>query len=162
MKLTNKQKAMLHMIPNTLGIDDAQRRIIQRNVGGFHSAKDTTATHEGFAAVMAYYEQQANGKLDGYTAGYWQAQHEKNENAGGHDNNRIIYRILQAGDLLGMGRLDVEAFLASDHMSGGMFVSLDDCDYRWLQKLLDGLSARIRRKTSQALTRSTEPALPLF
>ncbi len=137
MQLTNKQKMLLHRVPAALGVDEAQRRIIQRNVGGFYSAADKTAGHVGFAAVMAYYEARSSGKLAGFTAGYWQAAHERNQQTG--STERLVWRIRQEAATLGWDDVRIEAFLSSDRMSSGACVSLTDASIYWLRKCLQGL-----------------------
>ena len=54
MALTSKQKALLHIAPQRLGIDAETRLDIQEDLGGARSAKDMS--FQGFLAVMRYYE----------------------------------------------------------------------------------------------------------
>ncbi len=143
--LSNKQKKLLHMIPAKLGIDSAERRVIQQNIGGFYSSADQTASHAGFAAVMAHYEAKAGGKLDYYTAGYWKGQAGKADGQHG-DTSRLLWRIRKEAERLNWEYPgDVEAFLASDHMSCGQYTSVDDCPVYWLTRTLDAMLAMIKR-----------------
>jgi len=145
--LTNPQKKALHAVARRLGIDDEQRHLIQRNIGGFHSAADRTASHDGFAAVMAFYEDRAGGCLHGNTAGYWAAAHARNEARDGDGSpDRLTWRIRRTAEQLGWTELDVEAFLASEHCSSGRFVRLADANAYWLRRCLDGLQAIARRR----------------
>ncbi len=77
MSLTNGQKRALHVAARQAGIDEQQRRIIQRNIGGFHSAADKTASRQGFIACMGFYERRCGGALEGNTAGYWQGEDDR-------------------------------------------------------------------------------------
>lgn len=139
MGLTNKQKMLLHIAPARLGIDESQRRVIQRNIGGFYSAADRAASHAGFAAVMAYYEQRAGGRLEGYTPGYWQAAHDRNER--GESTERLIWRIrrLAGPGGLGMSGRQIDEFLAGPHMTNGQFNHLEEAPAYWLRKCLQGI-----------------------
>lgn len=149
--LTNRQKMLLHRVPQALGVDDAQRRVIQRNVGGFHSAADTTASHEGFCAVMAFYEGRAGGTLDGFTAGYWQAAHQRNEAGGGHSTERLARRIRLLAAEMGWTLGDAEALLVSDHCSSGQAKRLDEAPAYWLSRLLDAMKAIAARQAGQGV-----------
>jgi hypothetical protein len=69
--LLNWHKAMLHSVPASLGVDDAQRRLIQKNLGGEWSAADMD--YAGFCRVMAHYE--TCGFVDERKGrGWWTAQ----------------------------------------------------------------------------------------
>ena len=141
--LTNKQKTLLHLIPKGLGVDDAQRRVIQRNVGGFYSAADKTASHAGFAAVMAYYEDRAGGQLERYTPGFWAAAVEKTS---GEDRSRLLWRIEREAEALTWRYPeDVNAFLASKKMSGGKYADVRETPIYWLSRLLQALIEMRRR-----------------
>lgn len=146
MALSNKQKAALHTVPAALGIDEAQRRIIQRNVGGFHSSADPTASHEGFAAVMAFYEGRAGGHLRGYSRGYWAGQHAANEAAvPGGPTHRLLDRVDREAERLGWDRERVDGFLAGPHCSGGAAIDVEHASPYWLGKLIDALRAMADR-----------------
>ena len=149
MALTNKQKALLHMAAEKLGIDEAQRRIIQQNVGGFFSAADRTAGHEGFCAVMAFYEDRSGGRLAGCTEGYWRDSHAKN--AGRVPTHRLIRRIDSEADLLGWTRLHVDNFLAGKHMTSGGHTSVQDAPAYWLRRLLQALIEMNKRGALHAV-----------
>jgi len=145
--LTNKQKMLLHVVPGKLGIDDEQRRTIQRTVGGFESAADRKATHAGFAAVMAFYEDRAGGTLEGYTPSYWRHSHERNE-AGGGGQDRLVYLIRQQATQMGWSAADVEHFLSSKHCSSGLFGKLRQASNYWLSRCLDGMKAMAKRQAN--------------
>ena len=76
--LTNGQKRALHRAARLAGIAEAQRRVIQVNIGGFYSAADRTVTRHGFIVVMAHLERLAadRGEMVARTWGYWQAAPE--------------------------------------------------------------------------------------
>ena len=139
MNLSNKQKMLLHAVPNKLGIDQAQRRIIQWNVGGFYSAADPV-TREGFIAVMAHYELTAGGDLGelGFfsTPGYWKAEAAK---ALPSDGQRELLRRL-AGQI-GMTPASLDAFLAGPKMSSGACAGLADCPPYWLGRAIEACKA---------------------
>lgn len=140
--LTKKQKMLLHMAPDRLGIDEAGRRTVQRNVGGFCSAADSDATHEGFVAVMAFWETRSGGCLDGFTPRYWQrADAEKNP------TDRLCWRIRQEAAELALTAGQVDAFLAGKHMSGGRYHTVQEAPAYWLRRVLQALiEIRKRRK----------------
>ena len=142
--LTRKQKMLLHTAAKSLGIDEAQRRVIQTNAGGFYSAADKTASREGFAAVMAFYEDRSGGRLDGFTAGYWRDAVAKNQR--GDDTDRLVWRIRREADALGWSAADTDAFLAGRHMSAGKVASVADASAYWLGKLLEALKQMNRRR----------------
>ena len=144
--LTNKQKMLLHVAPGKLGIDAEQRRTIQRTVGGFESAADRKASHEGFAAVMAFYEDRAGGALESYTKGYWAAASRRHADGGGA-TDRLIHRIRRQADARGWSEVDVERFLASKHCSSGKHLSLASASTYWLSRCLDGMTAIHGRRT---------------
>lgn len=143
MKFSPKQIKLLHVVPRNLGIDDPQRRLIQRNVGGFHSAADRTATREGFIAVMTFYEDRAGGRLDGFTAGYW-----RDEDASANPTDRITWRCRKEARDLGLSDGQLDAFVAGSHMSRGAYATLADCPAYWLRKVLQAL-VEIRRRRGQ-------------
>ncbi|HUT58071.1 MAG TPA: hypothetical protein VNA25_09510 [Phycisphaerae bacterium] len=134
MRLSNKQKALLHMIPAGLGIDEAQRRIIQRNVGGFYSAADRAVTRWGFQRVMGYYEDRAGGKLDGFSAGYWSGQAAA---AGPEDG--LLWRVCEEARQLDWSVDDANRFMASTHMSSGRFQRVAEADTYWLTRMVQAL-----------------------
>ena len=134
MRLSNKQKMLLHLAAKEAGVGEEQRRTVQRNVGGFYSAADTTATRQGFIAVMAFYERVSDGRLTGFSKSYWQAQ-----DAASNPTDALAHRIGSEAAKLGWRGENVNAFLASRHMSGGLY---DDCSTApayWLRRLLQGL-----------------------
>ena len=139
--LTKPQKAALHIAAKAAGVDDAQRRVIQRNVGGFYSAADRPASHEGFVAVMAFYEDRCGGSLPRYTPGYW-----RDRDAQQNPLERYLYAIRREAAALAMTADDVDRFLASKHVSGGVYQSVEAAPAYWLRRLLDALVAIRRRK----------------
>jgi len=143
MKLSNRQKMLLHTVPKALGIDDDQRRMIQSNLGGFHSAADGTASREGFIAVMAFYEARAGGALDGFTAGYWR---QADAEASPADATRYHLRRIAEEIDWPAGLLD--RFIAGPHMSNGACTGIDDAPEYWLLRAIEALKvikARARR-----------------
>lgn len=124
--------------------DEDQYRLVLRNVGGFRSAADKTASREGFIAVMAFFEERAGGKLSRADAGYWQGQ-----DAQFNPRDPLIWKIRQQAKQLGMTDGELDAFLASKHMSSGSYSRLADAPTRWLSKVLDGLRAIAHRKDTQ-------------
>ena len=135
---------LLHTAAKSLGIDEAQRRVIQANVGGFYSAADKTASREGFAAVMAFYEARSDGKLDGFSEGYWRGAVAKNQSGDGTD--RLIWRIRREAEALRWSDADVDAFLAGGHMSAGKAARVADASGYWLGRLLEALKQMNRRR----------------
>ena len=134
---------LLHSIPNKLGVDSAQRRIIQWNVGGFYSAADLV-TREGFIAVMAHYEMVAGGDLSalGFHSdrGYWQREAEKSMPA---DGQRELLRRLASQ--IGMAPAVLDAFLAGPKMSSGACTGLADCPPYWLGRAIEAAKAILKR-----------------
>ena len=143
MNLSRKQKMLLHTVPNKLGVDPAQRRIIQWNVGGFYSAADAVS-REGFIAVMAHYEMVAGGDLStmGFHSdrGYWQRECEK---ALPSDSQREMLRRL--AEQIGMAPAALDAFLAGPKMSSGACTGLADCPPYWLGRAIEAAKAILKR-----------------
>jgi len=143
MNLSNKQKMLLHVAAAQAGVNEDERRLIQRNVGGFHSAADTTTTREGFIAVMAFYEARAGGALDGFTAGYWR---QADAEASPADATRYHLRRIAEEIDWPAGLLD--RFIAGPHMSNGACTGIDDAPEYWLLRAIEALKvikARARR-----------------
>lgn len=147
MSLTNGQKKALHVAAKAAGVDEAARRLIQRNVGGFHSAADTTATRQGFIAVMSFYERCCDGHLRGFTPGYWKGQDET-----ANPTDAIVFRIRQEAKALGLSNEQLNGFLAGPHMSSGAYDDVTACPAYWLRKLLEGLKAIGKRRRRRQLT----------
>jgi len=145
MNLSRKQKMLLHTVPAAMGIDDHERRLIQRNVGGFHSAADKTCTREGFIACLAFYEDRAGGSLAGFTAGYWRGEDRK-----ANPTDAIAWRCRQEAQAMGLAADQLDAFVAGPHMSRGAYATLADCPAYWLRKVLEGLKAIRRRRMREA------------
>ena len=152
MPLTNKQKMLLHVVPAKLSppIDEAQRRVIQRAVGGFYSSADATATREGFVSVMAFYEDRSGGRLDGFSQGYWADARDKNER--GEQTDRLTWRIAREAEALGWSADQVDAFLAGRHMSSGKCLSVQTAGVYWLSRLVEALIRMNARSPSGGAT----------
>lgn len=138
--LTNGQKKALHSAAREAGVGEEDRRLIQRNLGGFYSAADKTASREGFIAVMAFLEARAGGRLSGCTLGYWRAETVK-----ANPTDRLLYRINREAAAMGWTPQHVDAFLHSDRMSSGLFGTVADAPAYWLRKLLEAMLAIQRR-----------------
>ena len=136
MRLSNKQKMLLHVAAAQAGVSEDDRRMIQRNVGGFHSAADTTTTREGFIAVMAFYESRAGGALRGFTRGYWQGQ-----DAQANPTDALVHRVRQEAYRMGMSDRQLDLFIAGPHMSGGACESVETAPAYWLRRCLEALKA---------------------
>ncbi len=143
MNLSRKQKMLLHAVPSRIGIDEAQRRIIQWNLGGFYSAADGVS-REGFIAVMAHYELTAGGTLANigfnFTRGYWKAEADK---ACPADGQREVLRRL--AEQIGMAPAVLDAFLAGPKMSSGACSGLADCPPYWLGRAIEAAKAILKR-----------------
>jgi len=143
MNLSRIQKMLLHTIPAKLGIDAAQRRIIQWNVGGFCSAADPV-TRQGFICVMAHYEIVAGGDLGvlgcSCKPGYWRAEADK---AAPADSQREHLRRLACQ--IGMAPAALDAFLAGPKMSSGACTGLADCPPYWLGRAIEACKAIVKR-----------------
>jgi len=143
--LSNGQKRALHAAARQAGLTEAERRLVQRNVGGFHSAADRTATREGFIAVMAFLEARCGGRLNGCGEGYWRGQ-----DAAANPLDRLRWRIRREAEARGWTEADAEAFLASRHMSGGACRLLAEAPAYWLTRLLQALIEMNRRAVGTA------------
>lgn len=138
--LTNGQKKALHSAARQLGLLEPERRLVQRNIGGFFSAADRTASRQGFIAVMAFFEAKAGGQIGGSDRGYWQDQ-----DAHANPLDALRHRVNQAAKRMGWSSEDVDKFLASEHMSSGLFATAAEAPAYWLSRLLDGMQAIERR-----------------
>jgi len=146
MKLSNRQKALLHSVPAALGIDEAQRRLIQQNVGGFYSAADRTCSRQGFIAVMAFYEQRSGGPLRGFTPGYWSA-----EDRDANPADALRYRVRRMAAEMGLPADELDRFIAGKHMSSGACAGLDDAGAYWLRSTIEALKVIRRRGQRRAV-----------
>lgn len=145
MELSKKQKMLLHTVPAALGISNEERILIQRSLGGFHSAADPTAGREGFIAVMAHYEARSPGqKIAGNTPGYWAAENKKvtSGEAGRQAKLAMIYK---AKLQLNWSYITLDNFLGGPRMSNGVFGHIDEASDYWLKKCLQALLAIIKR-----------------
>lgn len=145
MSLTNGQKRALHAAARQAGVDDEQRRLIQRNIGGFHSAADKTATRQGFIAVMAFYERRCGGCLAGSTRGYWAFEDDK-----ANPTDGLVFACRKTASRLGLSNGQLDAFLAGRHMSCGACESIEQAPAYWLRKLLEGLKVIAKRNRGRA------------
>lgn len=139
--LTNGQKKALHVAARNAGLTDDQRRLVQRQIGGFHSAADRRAGREGFIAVMRFYEDRAGGRLPGCTAGYWAQQDDQ-----ANPTDALVHLCRKHAAALGMTVEQLDAFVAGEHMSRGACVDVETATAYWLRRLLEGLKAMARRK----------------
>jgi len=141
MNLSNKQKMLLHVAAAQAGVTEDQRRVIQRNVGGFHSAADRTCTREGFIAVMAFYEARCGGSLRSFSAGYWAGQDAK-----ANPTDALVCRVRREAHGLGMNDQMLDLFIAGPHMSSGACESVATAPAYWLRRCLEALKAIARRR----------------
>jgi len=145
MSLTNGQKKALHSAARQAGLDEQERRLIQQNIGGFFSAADRSASREGFIAVMAFCEKRCGGCLAGCTVGYWSAQ-----DAQANPLDGLRHRLNHQAAAMGWSPGDVDRFLASEHMSSGLYGSVEDAPAYWLGRLLEALKAIASRRIRSA------------
>ena len=154
MRLSNRQKAMLHWVPAALGIGEADRLTLQRNVGGFESAADPRATRSGFIALMAHYESCFRGRrIRGFTAGYWADEDAKAKGspprsmaAGSPPTDALVFACRRQAQALGWDEAKLDAFLAGKHMSSGNCRSVATAPAYWLGRLLNALKAMAQRQ----------------
>jgi hypothetical protein len=142
MSLTNGQKKALHSAARQAGLNDDQRRMIQKGIGGFDSAAAAGWGRDGFLRVMAHYEQQyCDGCLRGCTPHYWRDQAR-----GARPADRLLFAIRReaAGLPEPMTDSQVDAFLA--RMSGGKESDARASGVYWLSRLLDALKALGERR----------------
>jgi cytochrome c2 len=149
MALSAKQKMLLHTVPQALGISDEERILIQRSLGGFHSAADPTAGREGFIAVMAHYESRSpGGQIAGNTPGYWQTEDRK-VTSGEAGRQAKIAMIRKACAQLNWSDQTLNNFLCGPRMSSGLFGHADEASDYWLRKCLQALLAIITRNAGR-------------
>lgn len=141
MSLTNGQKRAIHAAARQAGLNRQQYETVIWHVGAFRSAADSTASRQGFIAVMAFLEERCDGCLRGNTSDYWRDQDRQH-----NPRDPIIHRIRQVAASLGMDDHGLDEFMAGKHMSGGWYSSLNAAPTRWLVKLLEGLKAMERRR----------------
>jgi hypothetical protein len=141
MELSRKQKMLLHTVPASLGLNDEQRRMIHRNVGGFESAADKRITREGFIAVMAFYEVKSNGRLSGFTEWYWRDQDRL-----ANPLDALRHRLrTDAYAMIGWRGDKLDAFIAGPHMSSGDCECVNDASAYWLRRCIEAVKAIYRR-----------------
>ena len=141
MELSRKQKMLLHTVPASLRLDDEQRRLIQRNIGGFESAADPRATREGFIAVMAFYEGKLGGQAGGFTPGYWAG-----ENARANPTSALAHRLVSEAARFGWTIEQLDTFIAGPHMSSGACDDAAHAPAYWLRRCLEAVKAMATRK----------------
>jgi len=125
-------------------VSEADRRLIQQNIGGFYSAADRTASRVGFLRCMATFEWRCGGALPWGTHHYWRQAADEADPLDG-----LRWRIDRMAESLGWSAGDVDAFLASDHMTSGRYGSVREAPRYWLSRLLDALKAIHARATAQ-------------
>ena len=155
MKLSNRQKAILHKAAAAAGHDEARRRQVQRSIGGFNSCCDRSVTREGFIAVMAYFEGECHGQLPGFTPGYWFGQSLRAEPL-----DALKVSIRREAQALGWSEGDTESFLASEHLSRGRFRRIQEAPPYWLSRLLDALKAIRKRRENDPAKKGDDHARP--
>jgi len=140
MKLSRRQKQALHVAAREAGLNDDQRRMVQRAVGGFESAADDVPRH-AFIAVMAHLEGLAGGALRGFTPGYWAG-----EAARATPEDALRVRARRLGHEAGMDDDAIDRFLAGPHLSDGQAACVAAASVAWLRKLVDALQAMRERE----------------
>jgi len=136
MRLTAKQKALLHWVPARLGMRDDARRLVQRNVGGFHSSADAVS-REGFIAVMAFYEDRFDGRqVPGFTAGYWRAQSDE-----ANPTDAQVHRARLIARRMGWSDADLDRWACGPRMAGGQYERIEEMPAYWMRRVIDGLRA---------------------
>ena len=135
MILSPGQVRAVHAAARQAGLADEQRRVLMRNLAGVRSCKDRW-TRVGFQCVMAALEDLAGGRLRGNTSGYWREQAD-----GATDADALRWRIGEEACALGWSLADVDAFLASRHMSCGRHRRLADAPVYWCSRVLDAVRA---------------------
>ena len=144
MRLSNRQKAALAIARKAAGLDDPAYRLILCNLAGVASAKDRRWRRVDYIAVMAILEDRADGRLPGFTPGYWQGE-ARRADAG----DALRHRARQAAGAMGWTEEDLSRFVASTHMSSGRFATIDDMPPVWLAKALEALKAMAERRITK-------------
>ena len=148
-RLARWQIGMLHAVPARMGIDEADRRNIQRNVGGADSA--AIMGPGGFAAVMAFYESMG-----------WQDPSRRPRfwaDAAGDDAGPLRGKAIRLAAIAGWtdldapdaGRVDfsrLDAFCI--RQTAGARERLADCDRAELYTVIEGLKEICRRQPVSA------------
>ncbi len=141
MPLTNRQKMAIHSAARQAGVNDEQRRIVQYNLGGFWSAADTHASHEGFVAAMAHFERTAGGTLRGNTAGYWAEQDQKK-----NSTRRLLWKVRELAKPLHFTEQQLDQLVAGPHGTKGVYQHLNELPACWLRNIIEALKAIAKRK----------------
>lgn len=155
MSLSNGQKRALHAAARAAKLNDDQRRMIQKGIGGHLSAADAGWTRHEFISVMAHLERQyCRDQIPGYTPKYWQTELRKSSPA-----SSLAYACRCVAGELGWSDAELDAFLAGPRMSGGKCLRVADAPVYWLSRLLGALKAiRNRRDGPVVTTAATEAA----
>ena len=141
MPLTNRQKMAIHSAARQAGVNKEQRRIVQYNLGGFWSAADAHASHEGFVAAMAHFERIAGGNLRGNTAGYWGEQDRRK-----NPTDRLLWKVRQLAKPLHFTEQQLDQLVAGPHGTNGAYGRLADLPACWLRNIIEALKAIAKRK----------------
>jgi hypothetical protein len=136
MKLSNRQKAILHQAAAAAGHNRDQYLMVLQGVAGVRSSTDPAFSRDSFQRVMAFFEAENEGVLPGFTAGYWRAQVRQSD-----PGDSLRHACCAAGASMGWSPAQVDAFMASRQCSGGRFQSLRAAPIYWLSRCLDGLKA---------------------
>lgn len=140
MELTSGQKQALHAAARQAGVDDNDRRMIMRNVGGFSSCADKTITRQGFIAVMAFLEKMADGQLKGSQRDYWLSQ-----DRAANPTDALVHRLRKEAGYIMMDDAALNAFLASPKMSSGRYTDITQCPIYWLRRCIEAVKAMAKR-----------------
>lgn len=144
MALKRWQKGLLHIAPDSLGVDDDERKLVQRNLGNAWSAADMDLA--GFVRVMAFWEQR--GWIDGRNGeGHWQRELDS------LDVKPMRGKAVKLADVLGWtlpdGKVDfvrLDGFVA--RVTNHRRRHLRECDPKDLWQLIEALKAMIERNDS--------------
>jgi hypothetical protein len=142
--LTNGQKKALHSAARQAGVPEDMRREIQWHVGGFYSAADKTANRYGFLCVMSFLEAKAGGTLAGCTASYWTDHRDRSSEHAATD-----FAIDRSRQELGWTPADLDAFIASKHMTSGACDSMEQLTHYWRHRVRSALAAMLKRKAAR-------------
>ena len=156
MALKHWQLGLLHTAPAALGIDERERKLIQRNLAGAWSAKDMDVA--GFARVMAFYER--HGWRDArWSATFWRGLAERSDLLG------LEGKVLKLASVLGWTRPDgkvdrprLDGFVG--RTTGGRKASLNKCDRGELNALIEALKGMVRGERGTRVQKESPPQSP--
>jgi len=144
MALKAWQTGLLHAAPAALGVDDRQRRLVQRNVGGAWSAADMD--FPAFVAVMAFWER-CGWRDRRREARFWRRLAARGDLLG------LESKALKLASLAGWTRDDghvdfrrLDGFV--QRQTDGRRRSLRQCDREDLYQVIEGLKALGGRRTA--------------